>query len=132
MLCRANTRLGTYFGDFFPGTSGQAAHTPRPRRPKGGSVTNGREPPGAVSYHLLDGGGLLRPRQDDHLQVELARADASHVSSRPGVTGDAASRGVRATRLSPARCGREEDGPGEGGHERPVEGVGEDRRRGAR
>src|SRR5438105_5719080 len=67
MLRRANSLLEGYFPNFFPGISTQPCQT--------GHWIEDPPTPGldcvvvSVSYHEPDGGGLLRPRQDHHLQV---------------------------------------------------------------
>ena len=70
------------------------------------------------------GSGVLRPRQDDHQPVVLARALAAAVPGGHGLARPVAARRVRATGVPAGRRGRAEDGPPEGRHAAAHEGMG--------
>src|SRR5438309_3796263 len=59
-------------------------------------------------------GGVLRPGQDRHLQVELARTGAADVRGRPGFALDAPQERLRAAHLPSPGRGRPADGPAQG------------------
>ena len=71
-----------------------------------------------------DGSGVLRPGQDDHLAVVLARPVPAAVPRRAGVARPAAAWRLRPAGLSAGGRRRAEDGATEGGHARADQGLG--------
>src|SRR4029453_14677824 len=77
------------------------------------------------------GSGVLRPGQDHHLQVQLARPVPADVPRRDGLAWPAPAWGLRSTRLPAGGGGREEDGAAEGRPPGADQGVGPPAGRGA-
>src|SRR6058998_1681521 len=79
---------------------------------------------GPSSTKNRHGSRVLRPGQDDHLQVQLARAVPADVPGGHGLARPALAGGLRAARLHAGGGGREEDGAAEGRPPCPDQGVG--------
>src|SRR5918912_815881 len=69
---------------------------------------------GAADTISRDGGGVLRPRQDDHLALVVARALAADVPRGDGHARAARARRVRAARVRARGRGRAQHGAPEG------------------
>src|SRR5439155_4266133 len=70
------------------------------------------------------GSGLLRPGQDDHLALVLARPLAPSLPRGDGLAGPVAPRGLRAAGVPPGGSRRAEDGAAERGDASAHEGLG--------